>query len=143
MAALQEPVQQLAGELVRGGRETGLQVAVYSGGQQVVDVVAGVADSATGRPVSGGHAVYAFSVGKAMTATIVHTLAERGSFGEEGYGVRPARQAVDDDPSRAYPYRWPGDRAPVSPLQTGGPESSSRHPATRTGRGRTMESEQR
>jgi CubicO group peptidase (beta-lactamase class C family) len=85
MAALQKRVQELADELVRSGRETGLQVAVYSGGEQVVDVVAGVADPATGRPVSAETPFYAYSVGKAMTATIVHILAERGEFGEAGY----------------------------------------------------------
>ncbi|MGE5291396.1 MAG: serine hydrolase domain-containing protein, partial [Micromonosporaceae bacterium] len=85
MTVLQERVQQVADELVRSGRETGLQVAVYSGGQQVVDVVAGVADSTTGRPVSSDTPFYAYSVGKAMTATIVHILAERGAFGSAGY----------------------------------------------------------
>jgi CubicO group peptidase (beta-lactamase class C family) len=87
MAALQERVQQLADELVHSGRETGLQVAVYFGGEQIVDVVAGVADSATGRPVSADTPFYAYSVGKAMTATIVHMLAERGDFGAAGYDV--------------------------------------------------------
>ncbi len=85
MAALQERVQQLADELVSSGREIGLQVAVYSGGQQVVDVVAGAADPATGRPVAADTPFYAYSVGKAMTATIVHILAERGAFGQAGY----------------------------------------------------------
>jgi CubicO group peptidase (beta-lactamase class C family) len=85
MAALQERVQALADELVRSGREVGLQVAVYSGGAQVVDVVAGVADSATGQPVSPDTPFYAYSVGKAMTATLVHMLAERGDFGDAGY----------------------------------------------------------
>jgi CubicO group peptidase (beta-lactamase class C family) len=85
MTALQERMQRLADELVRSGQETGLQVAVYSGGEQVVDVVAGAADPATGRPVSADTPFYAYSVGKAMTATIVHILAERGVFGEAGY----------------------------------------------------------
>jgi CubicO group peptidase (beta-lactamase class C family) len=141
MAALQEPVQQLAGELVRGGRETGLQVAVYSGGQQVVDVVTGVADSANGRPVSGDTPFHAFSVGKAMTAAIVHILAERGAFGEEGYETAVAefwpefaqrgkqkmtiRHALTHTAGQVTRRRCRHSRP-------GGPESPTRHPATRT-----------
>jgi CubicO group peptidase (beta-lactamase class C family) len=85
MATLQEQVQQLADELVHSDRETGLQVAVYQDDRQVVDVVAGVADSTSGRAVASDTPFYAYSVGKAMTATIVHILAERGAFGEAGY----------------------------------------------------------
>jgi CubicO group peptidase (beta-lactamase class C family) len=111
MAALQERVQ-LADELVGSGRETGLQIAVYQEGDQVVDVVAGMADSTTGRPVSPDTPFYAYSVGKAMTSTIVHILAERGALGEAGYdtpirgvlaGVHPARQGEGDHPACAHP----------------------------------------
>ena len=90
MAELQERVQRLADELVESGRETGPQIAVYEAGQQVVDVVPGLADPATGRPVASDTPFYACSVGKAMTATIVHILAERGAFGEAGYDVPSA-----------------------------------------------------
>jgi CubicO group peptidase (beta-lactamase class C family) len=92
MTALEERVRQLADELVRSGRETGLQVAVYSGGEQIVDVVAGVADSATGCPVSADTPFYAYSVGKAMTATIVHMLAGQVAFAgtDEIFGMPSA-----------------------------------------------------
>ena len=56
-------------------------MAVYQDGEQVVDVVAGVADPATGRPVDPGTVFYNYSIGKAATSTIVHRLAERGLFG--------------------------------------------------------------
>jgi CubicO group peptidase (beta-lactamase class C family) len=85
MAELQERVQQLADELVGSARERGLQIAVYRDGQQMVDVVSGSADPTSGRTVASDTPFYAFSVGKAMTATIVHILAEREAFGAAGY----------------------------------------------------------
>ncbi|MFI0422900.1 serine hydrolase domain-containing protein [Spongiactinospora sp. 9N601] len=81
MSTLQDQVQQAADELVASGREHGLQVAVYRDGAQVVDVVAGVADTETGRPVTADTPFYNFSIGKGATATIAHLLAERGLFG--------------------------------------------------------------
>lgn len=50
---LNERVQHLLDERVASGEEIGLQVAVYIGGEQVVDAWAGVADEATGRKVDG------------------------------------------------------------------------------------------
>jgi CubicO group peptidase (beta-lactamase class C family) len=81
MSELQQQVQKTVDELVGSGAERGVQVAVYRDGEQVVDVVAGVADPATGRPVDPGTVFYNFSVGKGATSTIVHLLAERGLFG--------------------------------------------------------------
>ncbi|WP_336216274.1 serine hydrolase domain-containing protein [Nonomuraea sp. LPB2021202275-12-8] len=85
MTSLQDQVQKVIDDRVRSGAEAGLQVAVFMDGKQVVDAVAGAADSTTGRPVTSDTPFYAYSVGKAMTATIVHILAERGAFGEAGY----------------------------------------------------------
>jgi CubicO group peptidase (beta-lactamase class C family) len=81
MSELQQQIQKVVDELVASGAERGVQVAVYQGGEQVVDVVAGVADPATGRPVDPGTVFYNFSIGKAAASTIVHLLAERGRFG--------------------------------------------------------------
>jgi len=67
-------VQEIADELVASGVERGLQVAAYVDGKQVVDVVAGVADPATGRPVTPGTLFYNWSIGKGATATLVHRL---------------------------------------------------------------------
>jgi CubicO group peptidase (beta-lactamase class C family) len=81
MSELQQQIQKTVDELVDSGAERGVQVAVYRNGEQVVDVVAGVADPATGRPIDPGTVFYNFSVGKGATSTIVHLLAERGLFG--------------------------------------------------------------
>jgi CubicO group peptidase (beta-lactamase class C family) len=78
---LQQQVQELLDELVSSGAERGLQVAVYQGGEQVVDAVAGLADAATGRPVTAGTPFYTYSVVKCATSTLVHMLVERGLFG--------------------------------------------------------------
>ncbi|MGP4098144.1 serine hydrolase domain-containing protein [Nonomuraea sp. KM90] len=81
MSDLQQQVQEAADRLVESGEERGLQVAVYRDGVQIVDVVAGVADPETGRPVTPGTPFYNFSIGKGATATVAHVLAERGLFG--------------------------------------------------------------
>src|SRR5918997_3427116 len=81
MHALQRQVQEVLDELVATGAERGLQVAVYRHGEQVVDAVAGVADPATGRPVTPDTPFYAYSVGKGVSATVAHVLVERGLFG--------------------------------------------------------------
>ncbi len=81
MSELQQQVQKAIDELVESGAERGLQVAVYRGGEQVVDAVAGVADPETGRPVEAGTVFYNFSIVKGAATTIAHMLAERGVFG--------------------------------------------------------------
>jgi CubicO group peptidase (beta-lactamase class C family) len=81
MSELQQQIQKVIDELVAAGTERGVQVAVYQDGEQVVDAVAGVADPATGRPVTAETVFYNFSVGKGATSTVVHRLAEQGLFG--------------------------------------------------------------
>ncbi|GAA0384648.1 esterase [Acrocarpospora corrugata] len=83
MADLQKDVQAAIDELVESGAERGVQVAVYRRGELLVDAVAGVADPATGRPFTSDTPVYSTSTGKGVTATVVHTLAERGAFDYE------------------------------------------------------------
>ncbi|MFL6078011.1 MAG: serine hydrolase domain-containing protein [Mycobacteriales bacterium] len=68
----------LCRELVSTGAELGLQVAAYLDGRLVVDVVAGVADPATGAPMAWDTLVPAWSTGKGVTATAVHVLVDRG-----------------------------------------------------------------
>ena len=58
--------------------EVGLQVAVYSGEDLVVDISAGIADAATGRPVETNTLFPTFSVIKAVTAVALHIQAARG-----------------------------------------------------------------
>ncbi|TYB50112.1 beta-lactamase family protein [Nonomuraea sp. PA05] len=107
MNVLQRRLQETADELVRSGAERGLQIAVYRHGEQVADVVAGLADPATGRPVTPGTPFHAFSAGKGLTAALVHVLAERGAldydlpiaevwpeFGAHGKGAATLRHAM-------------------------------------------------
>ena len=80
MSDVQHQVQQTINQLVESGVETGVQIAVYRRGELVVDAVAGVADAATGRPVTPDTPFFSASTGKSMTSTVVHVLAERGVF---------------------------------------------------------------
>ncbi|MEH0974757.1 serine hydrolase domain-containing protein [Micromonospora sp. CPCC 205546] len=75
---LRAEVRARIDELVASGLESGVQVAAYLHGTQVVDEVAGVADPATGRPLTSGTPIWSVSTGKGLTATVVHVLAERG-----------------------------------------------------------------
>jgi CubicO group peptidase (beta-lactamase class C family) len=77
---LQRQVQQAIDELVESGAERGLQVSVYRHGEPVVDAVAGVADTSTGRPVTSDTLFFSYSIGKGVAATVVHVLAERGAL---------------------------------------------------------------
>jgi CubicO group peptidase (beta-lactamase class C family) len=79
-ADLQTQVQDVLDELVGSGAERGLQVAVFHQGRQVVDAVAGLADPATGRPVTSATPFYNFSICKAAAATVAHRLVDRGLF---------------------------------------------------------------
>jgi CubicO group peptidase (beta-lactamase class C family) len=81
MSDLRQQVQEAIDQLVASGTETGIQVAVYRHGELVVDAVAGVADAATGRPVTPATPFFSASTGKGLTATVAHVLVERGVFG--------------------------------------------------------------
>jgi CubicO group peptidase (beta-lactamase class C family) len=81
MSEIQQQVQEAIDQLVESGTERGVQVAVYRDGEQIVDAVAGVADPASGRPVTSGTVFYNFSIVKGATATIAHIMAERGLVG--------------------------------------------------------------
>ncbi|RDI51610.1 serine hydrolase domain-containing protein [Nocardia mexicana] len=79
ISELQRRVQGVVEELVDSGAEAGVQVAVYRHGALVVDAVAGVADSATGRRVTPETPFFSFSSSKAMTALIAHLLVRTGA----------------------------------------------------------------
>jgi len=81
MSEVETQVQEAIDRLVESGAERGVQVAVYRRGEQVVDAVAGVADPATGRPVTSDTVFYNFSIVKGAASTVAHILAERGLFG--------------------------------------------------------------
>ncbi|MFB9674109.1 serine hydrolase domain-containing protein [Streptosporangium vulgare] len=78
---MQKRVQEAADKLVESGAERGLQVAAYRHGELVVDVVAGVADPATGRLVTPDTPFWSASTGKGVTSTVAHVLVERGVLG--------------------------------------------------------------
>lgn len=84
---MQGRIQSALHELIDSGAETGVQVAVVQHGAVAADVACGVADPATGRPVSPGTLFWAASTAKGMASTVVHVLAERG---ELGYDLRVA-----------------------------------------------------
>jgi CubicO group peptidase (beta-lactamase class C family) len=74
---VQEKMQRLLDDLVRNGRERGLQLAAYLDGKLVVDAWAGVADVNTGRRVDGATLFPVFSTTKGLAATLIHLLVER------------------------------------------------------------------
>ncbi|MEU8432356.1 serine hydrolase domain-containing protein [Streptomyces sp. NPDC029216] len=78
MTEVQARVQKAIDRLVESGQETGIQVAAYRNGRQVVDAWAGVADPATGRPMGGDTLIHAYSAGKGVTATVAHVLVAQG-----------------------------------------------------------------
>jgi CubicO group peptidase (beta-lactamase class C family) len=80
-------IQDAARELTDGGAETGLQIAVIRHGEVAADVTAGVADPATGRPVTSRTLFWTASAAKGMASSVMHVLAERG---ELGYDLRVA-----------------------------------------------------
>ncbi|MBA9002594.1 serine hydrolase domain-containing protein [Thermomonospora cellulosilytica] len=80
---MRERVQAVIDGLVESGAERGMQVAVYRGGELVVDAVAGVADPRSGRKIAPDTPIYCYSVGKTMTSAIVLMLIERGAFGHD------------------------------------------------------------
>ena len=76
-ADLVAPFTQAVRNAIEAG-EVGLQVAVYSGGELVVDISAGTADSVAGTPVREDTLFPTFSVIKAVTAVALHIQAARG-----------------------------------------------------------------
>lgn len=76
-------VQRAIDAAIASGREIGLQVAAYHRGRLVVDAWGGVADPATGRPVDGGTLFNVYSVTKAVAATAIHMLVDRGRLDYE------------------------------------------------------------
>ncbi|MFM0670687.1 serine hydrolase domain-containing protein [Paraburkholderia sediminicola] len=71
-------VQQKLDDATSAGGEIGIQVAAYLNGKLVVDAWSGVADPATGRLVDGETLFNVYSVTKAVAATALHILADRG-----------------------------------------------------------------
>ncbi|MFL6697882.1 MAG: serine hydrolase domain-containing protein [Vitreoscilla sp.] len=76
--AANAPVQRAIDRAIADGREVGLQVAAYHHGKLVVDAWGGSADPSTGRAVTGDTLFNVYSVTKAVAATALHMLVDRG-----------------------------------------------------------------
>ena len=76
--AANAPVQHAIDAAIASGREVGVQVAAYHRGKLVVDAWGGTADPATGRPVTADTLFNVYSVTKAVAATALHMLVDRG-----------------------------------------------------------------
>jgi CubicO group peptidase (beta-lactamase class C family) len=83
-----EIVQQALDYSTREGGEIGVQVAAYLDGKLVIDAWSGVADPATGRLVDGETLFNVYSVTKAVAATALHILADRGQIDYDAPVVR-------------------------------------------------------
>jgi CubicO group peptidase (beta-lactamase class C family) len=125
---------EAAMEQARAAGEEGLGVAAYLGDELIINTWAGLADSDTGRPVDDTTLFQVFSVTKALTATALHVLAERGlvdyelpiarywpEFGARGKHRITVRDAlchragipqmpVGVTPERMYDWDWMIDR---------------------------------
>lgn len=78
-AIVQKALDHATGE----GGEIGLQVAAYLNGKLVIDAWSGVVDPADPRPVDGDTLFNVYSVTKAVAATALHILADRGQIDYE------------------------------------------------------------
>lgn len=76
--AANERVAETVERLIADGREIGVQAAAYLDGELVIDVAAGIADPASGRPVDHHTLFHVFSVTKAVLVTALHLQIERG-----------------------------------------------------------------
>ena len=75
-----EPVADAFRANFEANNELGAAVAVYAGGQPVVDLWGGVADTRTGRPWERDTIGLVFSTTKGATALCAHLLVERGEL---------------------------------------------------------------
>jgi len=81
-------VQQALDRATTEGGEIGVQVAAYLGGKLVIDAWSGYADQESGRKVDGDTLFNVYSVTKAVAATALHILADRGLIDYDAPVVR-------------------------------------------------------
>lgn len=77
---LQHSVQAALDELVAGGGEVGLQAVVMKDGALVAEAQSGVANPASGEPVSPGSLFFAGSTAKGVLSSLVHALVADGTL---------------------------------------------------------------
>jgi CubicO group peptidase (beta-lactamase class C family) len=78
-----ERVRLAIADAVHSGREAGVQVAAYHRGRLVIDAWGGLADPHTGRQVDGDTLFNVYSVTKAVAATAIHVLVDRGLLADD------------------------------------------------------------
>jgi CubicO group peptidase (beta-lactamase class C family) len=78
MQGLNQHVQAILDELVQDGREIGVQAAAYYRGELVLEACAGFMDPQTQRPVRPDTLFGVMSASKAIVATCIHVLVDRG-----------------------------------------------------------------
>ncbi|WP_288409260.1 serine hydrolase domain-containing protein [uncultured Herbaspirillum sp.] len=81
-------VQQALDHATTEGGEIGVQVAAYLDGKLVIDAWSGYADQQSGRKVDGDTLFNVYSVTKAVAATALHILADRGLIDYDAPVVR-------------------------------------------------------
>lgn len=81
-------VQQALDRATTEGGEIGVQVAAYLDGKLVIDAWSGSADQESGRKVDGDTLFNVYSVTKAVAATALHILADRGLIDYDAPVVR-------------------------------------------------------
>lgn len=100
-------VEEAIAQLIEQGREIGVQVAAYLDGKLVVDCWGGLADAESGRAVDGDTLFNVYSVTKAVAATALHILVDRGhvsydakvadywpDYAQNGKGVTTVRDVL-------------------------------------------------
>ncbi|WP_280155459.1 serine hydrolase domain-containing protein [Piscinibacter sp. XHJ-5] len=78
-----ERVRLAIADAVHSGREVGVQVAAYHRGRLVIDAWGGLADPDTRRHVDGDTLFNVYSVTKAVAATAIHLLVDRGLLADD------------------------------------------------------------
>ncbi len=77
---IQKALQETAEEIIRTGKDRGLQFAAYHDGRLVANINAGIADPATAKVVDEDTLFLTFSVTKGIVATVAHKLIEEGGI---------------------------------------------------------------
>ncbi|MDZ7729605.1 MAG: serine hydrolase domain-containing protein [Dehalococcoidia bacterium] len=76
--AINEKVHDLLQRQIADGRQNGVQVCVYRGGEPIVDTWAGTVGPGDETPVGPDTLFSSFSTTKGVAATMLHVLADRG-----------------------------------------------------------------
>ena len=81
--AIQDKMQKMLTDITAGGRDIGMQLAVYHKGELIINAWAGISDVSTKTRVTEHTLFPAFSVTKGIAATMLHILADKGKLDYE------------------------------------------------------------